>query len=187
MEENTQEIKKGWSWKGFFFAPYYYAGYGNLKRGLIYAVVGSFPLFSLVIAFMSGRNANKDLPIGKQEFNWKNAGITIVVGVVCGISMNYFINSLSGGTPNCSANSTKNVVIQIAKDELKKQGAGKMIPDLSFNIQDIMTTKIDKELDIYQCSADLKITGIKNKIVPITYEITSTDDGEKFFVNVSGL
>lgn len=25
---------KGWSWLGFFFAPYYYAGYGKLGKGM---------------------------------------------------------------------------------------------------------------------------------------------------------
>jgi len=73
----SKDEKSGWNWLGFFFAPYYYAGYGDLKKGGIYAVVGAFPLFGLIIAIISGKNANKDLPIGKQEFNWKNVAVAV--------------------------------------------------------------------------------------------------------------
>lgn len=185
--EEKKEIKKGWNWLAFFFAPYYYAGYGRLKRGLVYAVVGGLiPLFALAFAIESGRKANKDLPIDEQEFNWKNAGITIAVSILIGVLLNYFIYSLSNSTPNCSSKQTKNLVIQIAKQELTKQGAENLIPDLSFEVQDIMTTNRDEKLDTYMCSANFKMSGIRNKILPITYDISSTDDGSKFFVNVYG-
>lgn len=82
MSENQIEEKKGWSWLGFFFAAYYYAGYGNLKKGLIYAAIGAFPLFGLIIAIISGKNARKDLPIGKQDFQWSNIGIAVVVNAI---------------------------------------------------------------------------------------------------------
>lgn len=93
MLENQVEEKKGWSWLGFFFAPHYYAGYGDLKKGLIYAVIGAFPLFGLIIGIISGRNARKDLPIGKQDFKWANVGITVVVNIIVAIILQIAIAS----------------------------------------------------------------------------------------------
>jgi len=87
MEENQVEEKKGWSWLGFFFAPHYYAGYGDVKKGVIYALIGAFPLFGLIIAIISGRNARKELPIGKQDFNWKNVVLTVCLTVASGLTM----------------------------------------------------------------------------------------------------
>jgi hypothetical protein len=87
MEENQVEEKKGWSWLGFFFAPYYYAGYGNVKKGAIYAIIGAFPLFGLIIGVISGRNARKELPIGKQDFNWKNVALTVFLTIASGLTI----------------------------------------------------------------------------------------------------
>lgn len=80
------EEKKGWSWLGFFFAPYYYAGYGNLPKGLVLAVIsGIVPLFAIVVGVYGGLKAKKELPIGQQAFNWKNFGIALAVAV--GVSL----------------------------------------------------------------------------------------------------
>ena len=96
MSENQVEEKKGWSWLGFFFAPHYYAGYGNLKKGLIYAVIGAFPLFALIIGIIAGRSAKKELPIGKQDFKWANVIITVVVNIVVAIILQIVITSMKG-------------------------------------------------------------------------------------------
>jgi len=82
MSENQVEEKKGWSWLGFFFAPYYYAGYGDLKRGLIFAVLYAIPFIALAIGIYGGLKAKKELPIKQQEFQWKNVGIAVVVNFI---------------------------------------------------------------------------------------------------------
>jgi len=97
MQENQVEEKKGWSWMGFLFAPHYYAGYGNLKVGIILAVIGGImPLLSIFTGIYGGLKAKKELPIGEQEFNWKNVGITVVIIIVISIISQMLIASLKG-------------------------------------------------------------------------------------------
>lgn len=63
--------KKGWSWLGFLFAPYYYAGYGKLQKGITLAAIsGIMPLIGLGIAIYGGIKAKQELPIGEVTFNW---------------------------------------------------------------------------------------------------------------------
>jgi len=91
------EEKKGWSWLGFFFAPYYYAGYNKLKKGLILAIIsGLIPLGSLVVNIYGGLNAKKELPIGNQKFNWKNVSITLVVLVIVSLIPVILIEIMKG-------------------------------------------------------------------------------------------
>jgi hypothetical protein len=143
------EEKKGWSWFGFLFMPYYYAGYGALQKGVIFAIllgiiaaVNSANIVILAIAFFvaigiaiyGGINAKKELPVGKQDFSWKNVIIVVVV-----YTLSMFVSSilslvLSVGTPKCNDEETKNLVIQIAKDELSKQGLSQRISKLNFNV-----------------------------------------------------
>ena len=53
----------------------------------------------------------------------------------------------SNPTPKCSDKETKNLVIDIAKDELKQQGMESLIPQLRFEIESIRTTKYDKNIE----------------------------------------
>jgi len=99
MEENQKseqsqstEHKQGWSWMGCLFAPYYYAGYGKLKKGIIYALLSTFPPFGMVIAFLGGKNANKDLPVGQEKFMWGQALIAVTVTVATAAIMNSVFN-----------------------------------------------------------------------------------------------
>jgi len=82
MSENQVEEKKGWSWLGFFFAPYYYAGYGELQKGIILAVISGIPLLGLLAGVYGGLKAKQELPIKQQPFNWKNVGIAAVVNIM---------------------------------------------------------------------------------------------------------
>ena len=115
MSEN-QEEKKGWSWLGFFFAPYYYAGYGNLGKGILYAILGVFPLFGIIIAIISGKNARKDLPIGKQEFKWANVAIIFVLIVVFGFILQLTIQSIKADSSSNEINIVKTSSLEICPD-----------------------------------------------------------------------
>jgi len=88
------EEKKRWSWLGFLFAQHYYAGYGELKKGIFYAILGGFPLFAIIIAIMCGMNAKKDLPIGKQDFKWVNVALTVVITIVSSVLLKILIQSI---------------------------------------------------------------------------------------------
>ena len=87
--------KRGWSWLGFFFGCYYYAGYGNLTKSIILAIIsGIMPLFALLINIYVALKAKQELPIGEVEFNWKNVGIAVLVSVITTIISLTLIESL---------------------------------------------------------------------------------------------
>lgn len=77
MEEN-----KGWSWLGFLFAPYYYAGYGGMKKGLIFGAVYAIPfvglLGAIVICIYAGLKARQQLPIKQVAFSWGKVFVVFV-------------------------------------------------------------------------------------------------------------
>lgn len=103
-------------------------------------------------------------------------------------------------TPKCNSDDAKSLVIDISQKQIKKQFdqlrnsqmAG-MVPKDADNIQlaiiNVRTIKHDSSLDIYSCSADLKMTlPEKTNEVPITYNIQKTDDSNgQFYINVFGL
>jgi hypothetical protein len=187
MEENQVEEKKGWSWFGFFFAPFYYAGYGELKKGIIYGIISFIPFIGgLAVAIIGGRNARKDLPIGKQDFKWSAVGIVFAIFLPLTIGVQLLLDNLSSGTPKCSASKTKKLVIQIAKEEFTKQGMSKIIPKLDFAVTNIRTTNHNDSVDSYQCAADFKMIGKKTSTLPITYTVEVTDNRESFYVSVFG-
>lgn len=98
----------------------------------------------------------------------------------------FILSGCTGGTPECGDSETKDLVIQIAKDELKKKGMGNIIPKLNFEVDGIRTTKHNKDVDSYQCAAEFKMIGDKTETLSITYTVESTDDGNEFYVNVYG-
>lgn len=91
------------------------------------------------------------------------------------------------GTPSCSDSDTKDLVIQIAKNELNKIGKGYLISKSEFEVQAIRTREHDKDADTYTCAADFVMDdGKQERKIPITYTIESTDDKEQFYVQVFG-
>ena len=76
-----------------------------------------------------------------------------------------------GGTPKCSDEITKNLVIDIAKDELTSQRNELLIPlFLKFEVDTIRTTKYDKNIDRYECAANFIMTGENDtSTLPITH------------------
>lgn len=98
------------------------------------------------------------------------------------------LTGCSGSTPKCSDTETKDLVIQITKDEFKNRGMGELLSQLKLEIEAIRTTKHNKDVDSYECAANLKMSGNgKTKSAPITYTVESTDKGDQFYVNVYGL
>ena len=91
-----------------------------------------------------------------------------------------------GGTPACGDNETKALVIDIAKDELIKQGMSEIMPKLKFSVDNIRTSSHDKSVDKYECAADFKMIGDKTETISITYTSQNTDDGDNFYVEVNG-
>ncbi|GAB7023803.1 hypothetical protein [Salidesulfovibrio brasiliensis] len=75
--------KNGFSWMGLLFGGAYYAGYGQLVKGLIMgAITGIFLLPGIFVHLYAGIKGKKDLPVGQQPFSW---GKAIIAALVPGI------------------------------------------------------------------------------------------------------
>ena len=55
----------------FFFAPFYYIGYGQYLRGLVFMLVSLVPVLALGVSVYAGFRANRELPIGQRPFDWR--------------------------------------------------------------------------------------------------------------------
>ena len=198
--ENNEEIK-GWSWLGFLFMPYYYAGYGELKKGIVLSIIAGLMagvqtessvviliiiLVGLSIAVYGGLNGRKELPIKKQKFSWKNVMIAIGVYIVAMVISTMLFLSVKLDTPNCNDVETKQLVKEIALKEFKQEG----VSQVKLSLTSIRTSGHDEKVDKYECEAELiginEINADKYKL-DITYTSQMTEDDEHFYVEVFGL
>lgn len=76
-EAEIKSDDKGWNWAAAIFQGAYYAGKGKFGKGLLYAVLGIFPLIAVVNFFRLGSKANEELT--SKSFSW---GSAIFVGLV---------------------------------------------------------------------------------------------------------
>ncbi|BDQ38755.1 hypothetical protein SYK_31150 [Pseudodesulfovibrio nedwellii] len=81
--KNT-EVKKGFSWMGLLFGGAYYAGYGQLVKGLILAAISFTPLTAIPVNIYAGIKAKKQLPVGAQAFEWPKAVLVFFIPIVLG-------------------------------------------------------------------------------------------------------
>lgn len=92
------EEKKGWSWLGFLFPAFYYAGYGKLNKGLVFIVLSTFypigTIGAIVLAIYGGLKARQELPVGQIPFSWKNVAIVVVVGVAVTVGSSALMSAL---------------------------------------------------------------------------------------------
>ena len=60
----------------FFFAPGYYAGRGEIKKGIIYAILGSIPVVFVISPFVAAIKAKS---MKETSFHWGKAiGATLL-------------------------------------------------------------------------------------------------------------
>ncbi|MDC7859726.1 hypothetical protein [Pantoea ananatis] len=109
-------------------------------------------------------------------------------------------------TPKCSSDDAKNLVVDIAHKQIKKQfeqlrnsQLEGMVPgntdSLILKVIKVRTTHHDSSVDTYQCAASLQMTMTdeQSKLpntteLPITYDIQKTDESKgQFYINVFGL
>lgn len=90
MNENS-----GFSWMGLLFGGAYYAGYGQLTKGLIMAVISFIPITAIPVNIYAGLKAKKQLPVGEEAFEWPKAVLAFFVPVVLGGAVMFFAQ---GGT-----------------------------------------------------------------------------------------
>ncbi len=88
----------------------------------------------------------------------------------------------------CSDSETKNLVLEIAKEELTEQ-EGKTFSDLiNLNLSNIRTVDYNEKTGSKQCDAELELTSDDfNKIVDISYNVDFVDKNHDLYVTVYGL
>ena len=111
------------------------------------------------------------------------------------------VATLSGcdsATPKCNSDDARELVINIALEQIDKQITAmknsqlsglvpKDIGNIKLSVSNVRTMSHDSKLDIYQCAADLEFS-TNNRRLPITYSIQKTDDDNgQFYINVYGL
>lgn len=192
--------KKGWSWLGFFFMPYYYAGYGALTKGIIAAAVLGLAAgiqdinhmaliaVSLVVwfavAIYGGLKSKEELPVKVQKFNWLKVMLAMFIYAIGVVISSLFLVTLDGNTPACNSVDAKALVTKIIRKNARELGLG----DVSVSLSNIRTSKYNGGIDKYTCEADIRIdSSVGGNADSVTYTIQMTDDGEHFYVEVFGL
>jgi len=97
-----------------------------------------------------------------------------------------------GQAPKCSSEEAKETVLDISRNELKKQmnsayGNDNMADKLKLALDAIREKEVNKETGARHCSAELVMEGSgKSQRLPIDYTLENTEDGN-FYASVYGL
>ncbi len=67
------------NWVALFFAPMYYAGYGKIGKGLLFALIGFVPITAIPVNIYAAFKANSELPVGENPFSWWKAAIAFAL------------------------------------------------------------------------------------------------------------
>ena len=89
-------------------------------------------------------------------------------------TVSFSIISCSSSTTKCIDSETKDLVIDIANDQLPKSGFGSIIDKLEMKVDNVRTIEHQKEIDRYTCKADFVVKNKENNqqnISPITYTV----------------
>lgn len=193
IENNVEPIenKQGWSWMGFLFAPFYYAGYGKIKKGFVLLLLQMLPFVGLGVMIYAGLKARKELPIGISLFSWggvwKMIGISTAIFVAFGFAIFMAISSFMNSTPKCGDEEVQVKLYEIIRTETAKNFELNQMGVLSdtvwdalklkLTLTDFRTTSHNDEIDSYECSANMNMEGVKT---PFTYSVSKLDNGELY-------
>lgn len=140
----------------------------------------------MIVGISGGLKAKEDLDIGKKEFNWKSVALVLLIVLPLNFATQYLIFQEGKKTPSCAAVETKELVIQIAKEQLTKNGLGEILSTVTMQVEDIRTLNHNENVDSYECAATFRMIGRETEPFPITYTIQSVEDKEGFYVEVLG-
>ena len=145
----------GFSWMSLFFAPYYYAGYGKFKKGLLYAFIGVIPLTSIIVNLYAGFKAKKELPIKKQNFNWGPAiGVFVIHSIITSAAL--FITT----------DYKNNMLVSTAyTDSFASKTEKKVVQEIQLPLQEKMFIEIvsKAQKDSFSANNDMQKGGIKRE------------------------
>ena len=100
------------------------------------------------------------------------------------------ISGCSQSVPKCGDTETKNLVMQIADQEMEKQMGAEVARMFTYSLGAIRTTSTNEQTGAHKCACELSITASntgKTTETSITYTVEITDEGDKFYVTVFGL
>ncbi len=80
--------------------------------------------------------------------------MNILKGLILSIVI-FSIIACSSKTPKCSDSETKDLVIEIVKQQLSKIGAGSDLDGIEIKVDNIRTIEYQKNIDKYTCKAEL--------------------------------
>ena len=91
-------------------------------------------------------------------------------------------------TPSCSDSETKELVLQVVKDNWTNMSGKNLNRLKKLELDIIRTTSINKDIGSSTCAANLNFT-VDNEehTIPITYSCGSTDKFDEIYVEVDGL
>jgi len=93
-----------------------------------------------------------------------------------------------GGVPACNDSETKELVMEIAHDELVRQTGQRIADAVKLDVLAVRTQHTNEQTGSHECAAELSMSGKGGtNEVSITYTVEGTDDGDSFYVNVFGL
>lgn len=96
MNDVSKQEKKGFNFLAFLFNSAYFAGKGNVKAGIIMALVGFFPVTNLfLVAPYAGFKANKYFS-SEDTFSWGRAIGVFIFHVAITISAFNFLKVFKG-------------------------------------------------------------------------------------------
>lgn len=87
LTHNIKSDQTGYNWFALLSGggPYY-AGYGNVTKGIILAVIaGILPILAIIVAIYGGAKANKELPVRKVPFQWSKFALVLAIQSVVSI------------------------------------------------------------------------------------------------------
>lgn len=93
-QKNTVKKQTGFNWWAFFAAGPYFAGKGQLGKGLLMGCMSSHPLLLLIVGIYGGFSAKELQSI--KSFSWGKAFIIVVVQVVAWNAIQNFITGYRG-------------------------------------------------------------------------------------------
>ena len=107
------------------------------------------------------------------------------------ISLSALTLSLAGcgsGVPACNDSETKELVIEIAHEELVRQTGQAVADAVDMDVLAVRTQHTNEQTGAHECAAEISMSGKGGtNNLPITYTVEGTDDRDSFYVNVFGL
>ncbi len=100
------------------------------------------------------------------------------------------LTGCSASVPRCSDIEVTEIIKGLANKEVTKKSGTETAAMFTYAVNSIRTTDENSNTGAFKCAAQLEVILDKSDIsteIPITYTVELTDNGEEFYVTVTGL